>query len=151
MPNPYDSLPTYLTEEVSMLSAVAPAETTTTTQSPSATPPKVAVNTADIDGSPIFGLWTTAQSMGFPLASGFAPVSFPVVPGSAYVVCVTDSGSHTFSRWADGSTSPCVTISPTQDTGLTAYYDQGTSTTSSTSAVTLTTTTILGSVGHRRA
>ena len=98
--------------------------------------------------------------MGFPLASGFAPLSFPVVPGSAYVVCVTDSGSYVFSRWADGSTNPCVTISPTQDTALTAYYDQGksvtgTSTTSSTSAVTVATntatTTSLGSGGHRRA
>jgi len=130
MPNPYFALPTYLMEEVAMLSVVAPA-----TQSLSATPPKVTVNSSDAGGSPVSGVWTTAQSMGFPLASGYAPLSFPVVPGSTYVVCVADSGSYVFRHWADESTNTCVRISPTQDTALTAYYDPGASATAATPGV----------------
>jgi hypothetical protein len=154
MPNPYNSLPTYLKDEVAMLSLVPPSVTSTTTQSLSATPPKVTVDSADLGGNPISGLWSTAQSSGNPIAGGFTPFSFPIVPGSTYIVCVADFGSYVFSSWADGSTNPCVTISPTQDTALTASYDTGASGTRTTTATSTSTTTAaptrsIGSGGHR--
>jgi hypothetical protein len=76
------------------------------------------------------------------------------VPGSTYIVCVADFGSYVFRSWADGSTNPCVTISPTQDTALTASYDTGasgtrTTTATSASATIAAPTTSIGSGGHR--
>jgi hypothetical protein len=102
--------------------------TSTTTQSSSATPPKVTVDSADLGGNPISGLWSTAQSSGNPIAGGFTPFSFPIVPGSTYIVCVADFGSYVFSSWADGSTTRCVSVSPSRDTVLTAVYATGSAT-----------------------
>jgi spherulation-specific family 4 protein len=124
-PNPYGSLPSYFADEVAMLSVVPPAPTTTTTQSSSTKPPAMGVNSVDLVGSPIAGLWTTIQTKGGALASGFTPMSYPFVAGASYTVCIASYASYLFSNWANGNTSPCISVSPTQDTVLTAYYTTG--------------------------
>lgn len=143
LPNPYGSLPTYFTEEVAMLSAVAPATTSTVTSTaPSSNSHTVTVYSTDLSGNPISGLWTTIQSNGSVVASGFTPISFPATAGASYTVCVANYANYVFDHWADGNASPCITISPTQDTALTARYDTGApSTTTATTSKTTSSTT----------
>ncbi|HEV2389309.1 MAG TPA: spherulation-specific family 4 protein, partial [Nitrososphaerales archaeon] len=121
LPNPYATLPSYFTEEVAMLSAAAPAPATSTTTS---TAPlksyNITVYSTDLNGSPISGLWTTVESNGSLVASGFTPLSFPAALGASYKVCVANYSNYVFDHWADGSRSACVTISPARDTALTS-------------------------------
>jgi len=124
-PNPYGSLPSYFTDEVAMLSVVSPAPTTSTTQASSTKPPAMNVNSVDLGGNPISGLWTTIQSKGATLASGFTPMSYPFVAGASYTVCVSSYGAYVFGSWANGNVNACISVSPTQDTGLTAIYTTG--------------------------
>lgn len=150
LPNPYASLPTYFTEEVAMLNAVAPAPATSTSTSTAQLKSyTITVYSTDLNGSPISGLWTTVESNGSLIASGFTPISFPAVVGGTYTVCVANYSSYVFDHWADGSKSACLTISPTQDTALTALYNTGAASTTTTTSKT-TTSTISPSPGHRR-
>jgi hypothetical protein len=104
------------------------------------------VHSVDLGGSPIAGLWTDFQLSGLTIATGFTPTSQTVSSGASYTVCVSNYANYAFSHWPDGSTNPCVTISPTQDTALTASYDTGASGSSTTTAAP---TTSIGSGGHR--
>jgi spherulation-specific family 4 protein/List-Bact-rpt repeat protein len=116
LPNPYDTLPSYFTNLVATLNTASPPP-----QPPSTTIP-LTVNSVDLNGNPITGLWTTVQSNGTTLATGYTPFTYNASTGTKYTVTVANYGSYTFSHWEDGSTNSARTITPTQATTLTAYY-----------------------------
>jgi hypothetical protein len=83
------------------------------------------VQSSDLSGNSISGLWVELQSGGQTIATGFTPATFSVVTGSQYTVYVANYQNFVFNHWDDGSTSPYRAITPTQDTTLTAYYSTG--------------------------
>jgi Spherulation-specific family 4 len=52
-----------------------------------------------------------------------SPYNFNASEGWTYVVkAENSSGAYKFSRWSTGSSNPILTVTPTQDMNLTAYY-----------------------------
>ncbi len=93
MPNPYASLPSYLA------ALVADAQPTTST---------ISVQSVDLSGEPVTGLWTTIASGGVIVESGYTPLTFTGTTGTQYTVTVSNYGSYTFNHWQNGSTSPIL-------------------------------------------
>ena len=133
LPNPYDVLPTYFASEVAALNA--------TTQPPAQTV-SLTVQSVDMGGNPISGLWTVIKSAsGTVVDTGYTPLTYEATIGSQYTVTVDNYGSYYFNHWSSGSTSNSMTFTPTQATTLTAYYESpNTSTTTSTSSTGTTST-----------
>ena len=100
----------------------------TTGSCPSSTTFKVTVNSETTSGSAVSGLYVTVSQGGTTVATGFTPFTFTATSGIKYTITVSNYGSYTFSYWSTGSTSPSITISPTQAVTLVAYYTISTST-----------------------
>lgn len=86
------------------------------------TPITVTVDSFDLSGNEIPGLYTTVQLGGQVMASGFTPLSFQATPGSNYTVTVDNYENYNFDYWANGSASSSITIAPTSSMELQAYY-----------------------------
>ena len=84
----------------------------------------VSVNSVGLTGSPVSGLWTVVTNSGGSTTTGFTPVAYTATAGSTLTVTVGDYQNYVFDHWANGSTSRTITLSPTSDTVLTAYYRQ---------------------------
>ena len=68
------------------------------------------------------------------------------MPYARAVVCVSASyKANNFQHWGDGSTNPCKTVTPTSNILMTAVYAKGTSGSSGTSQLTITSQGATGS------
>jgi len=115
LPNPYNTLPPYLSSLVAALSSSAPS-----------TPPAqvtVTVNSADLSGNPLPGMPVMVTEDGGSIASGATPLSFGAAQGSNYTITTGNLGPNVFDHWSVGSTSASVTVTPAQATTLTAYFN----------------------------
>jgi hypothetical protein len=84
------------------------------------------VNSVDLSGDPVNGMWTVIRSSdGTILETGFTPLTFPGTSGTDYKVSIANYDGKIFQRWEDDSTSRMRTVSLTSDTALTATYDTG--------------------------
>lgn len=112
LPNPYEALPSYLATFMATLSAVD-----------SSTLVPITVDSVDMSGNPISGLWTTLQDgAGNIVATGFTPETFYALQGSQYQITVANYGNYTFNHWGDGSTNSTEDIVVSGPTTLVAYY-----------------------------
>ncbi len=82
----------------------------------------VTVDSFDTYGNQIPGLWTTIQSSGQVVASGYTPFSFQASTSSSYTVTIYSYGSYNFESWSTGSYSPSISITPTSSEELAAFY-----------------------------
>jgi hypothetical protein len=110
MPNPYSSLPSYFATLVSDLKAS------------SSTTSSLLVQSTDMNGKPIAGLWSTVSYNGNVVASGYTPLQFNGTTGAQYTVFVSNYGEYLFNHWENGNGSPSRTITLTQPMTLTASY-----------------------------
>ncbi|MDE1852379.1 MAG: spherulation-specific family 4 protein [Thaumarchaeota archaeon] len=114
----------------------------------------VAVNSFDLSGNTITGMWTTWNQNGAIITTGYTPASFTGATGGTYTVTVADYLSTVFCHWQDGATGSAATVSLGGNLVLNAYYSTtgscpstatttttSTSTTPSTSTTTSTTST----------
>jgi hypothetical protein len=88
-------------------------------------PNPVTLTVQSVDGasSPVAGLWTTIYSGTTLIKSGYTPLTYTANANAQYSVCVARYENYIFDHWDDGSTNSCRTITPAQDTVMTAYYD----------------------------
>jgi hypothetical protein len=114
MPNPYSSLPSYFASLVSDLKA--------TPSTPLSTASSLLIQSTDMSGNAVTGLWTTVSYNGNVVASGFTPLTFDGTTGAEYTVSVSNYGEYFFSHWENGNASPSRTITLTQSQTLTASY-----------------------------
>jgi spherulation-specific family 4 protein len=121
--NPYDVLPSYFTSEVATLSTLDGTASLT-------------VNSANLSGNVITGMWATWSQNGAQLSSGYTPTTFTGTNGGTYTVTVGNYGSTVFCYWQDGTTNSAKTLTLNGNAALTAYY----STNGSCSTMTTTTT-----------
>lgn len=93
----------------------APAEQTMST---------LTVESADMDGNPIEGMWVELWQDSVIIDEGFTPFSASVENGVTYQVSINDGTEEnsSFSHWEDGSTDPMRTITLAEDTTLTAFF-----------------------------
>ncbi len=111
LPNPFNSLPGYLDNLLSILDGInynVP----------------VTVNATTIYGKPLIGFWTVVTS-GQNSSSGFTPFTFSAIPGNNYTVTMSNFENYTLNHWNDGTNNNTVTITPTGNLTLTAYYGAG--------------------------
>ncbi|HZW85092.1 MAG TPA: spherulation-specific family 4 protein, partial [Nitrososphaerales archaeon] len=148
--NPYDVLPSYLTSELATLSSIDGTQSTTsstTSQSSTATTtklttsttttssttassttttsggvPTAAVNSVDLTGAALPGLWSTWNQGSNVLATGYTPVTFDGTSGGTYVAMVADYSNFVFCHWEDGSTTASRSVTFGPSVSLTAYY-----------------------------
>jgi Spherulation-specific family 4 len=107
--NPYVGLPSYFD---TLVQTVAESD-----------PVSLTIQAVAQTGSPIGGLWAVVQSdSGTVLASGYVPLDFRAVPGSNYVVTMSNYGNYLFDQWSNGNTSRSISVTPTQDSTITASY-----------------------------
>jgi hypothetical protein len=64
----------------------------------------------------------TIQSGSTVLATGYTPVTFNVTPGIQNTVTVANDQNHVFNHWANHSTNPTRTITPTGKTTMVAWF-----------------------------
>jgi hypothetical protein len=81
------------------------------------------VDSVDLSGNPIDGLWTVIQNGGNTVATGYTPLAYTATVNSTYTVSVSNYGSYTFSHWNTGATTSTITVTPTSNLTLTAYYN----------------------------
>ena len=86
-------------------------------------PVTLLVRSIDIADKPITGLWTTIYSGTTLVNSGFTPLTYTANANTQYTVCTSNYQNYVFDHWDDGSKNNCRTITPTQDTTLTSYYE----------------------------
>lgn len=85
----------------------------------------VTVNSVDMNGNAITGLYTTLSQSGSVISAGFTPVSFALTDGQTYAISVSNYGSNYFDHWQDtGDTSRSRTVTTSGSTfvTLTAVY-----------------------------
>ena len=82
----------------------------------------VNVQSISLSGAPIKGLWTTVQSNGKVVATGFTPFSFLGTAGDTYTVTVSNYDNYAFDHWDNWGTSPSRTFTLTQNIWYTALY-----------------------------
>lgn len=84
----------------------------------------ITVKTVSTTGKQITGLYTTiSNSAGQIVDTGYSPVTYTgAVKGQSYTVCVSNYDSYTFLHWANGSTDPCATRTPTSNIVMTATF-----------------------------
>jgi hypothetical protein len=100
--------------------------TTSTTTTSSASPGTLTVQSVDLNGNAIAGLYAVvSSSSGAVLQTGYTPLRFEGVVGAQYAVSVANYGSDVFNHWGSGSTSPIQTLTLGQSTVVTAYYATG--------------------------
>ena len=124
VPNPWDSLPSYFGDLVATVDA-ANSGTFVSPPPPEPLPGKtITVNSVNLKGAPIVGMWTTVAKDGVTVQTGYTPLSFNAQDGATYVITVANYRQHIFDHWDDGSTNSARTITATADMTLTAYYRQ---------------------------
>ncbi|TBR11042.1 MAG: hypothetical protein EPO62_02470 [Candidatus Nitrosotenuis sp.] len=119
--NPWDSVTPYFSDLAAALdTGIIP---------PPPPPPSptqtVTVQSTDLAGNTLTGLWTEISAVGILVGSGYTTFTYDAISGTQYQVCVADYGNNVFDHWDDGSTNSCRTITPTQATTLTASYQTG--------------------------
>jgi hypothetical protein len=96
---------------------------TSTTTTSSASPGTLTVQSADLKGNAIIGLYAVvSSSSGAVVQTGYTPLRFEGVAGAQYTVSVANYGSDVFNHWDSGSTSQVRTVTLGQATLVTAYY-----------------------------
>lgn len=82
------------------------------------------INSADLSGKPLKGMWTVIRLADGTIAkTGFTPLTFTADSGSNYKVSVANYDSKVFARWEDGTTSKTRIVNLSADTTITASYD----------------------------
>jgi len=109
LPNPFNALPGHLDDLVQTLDEQNENDTSVT------------VNASSVLGKPLTGFWTVV-TFGKNSSSGFTPFTFDTVPEINYTVTMSNFQNYTFDHWNDGTKSNSITISPTGNLTLTAYY-----------------------------
>jgi hypothetical protein len=143
--NPYDVLPSYFLSEVAALSSMdgsattsSSSTTTSTTKTTTSTTSTTSTTTAttstsnlksyltvqsvDLSGNPISGLWTTWNQGSTVLETGYTTVTFNGSDGQAYTVAMSNYNSYVFCHWSDGTTGASRTVTLNGDQTLTAVY-----------------------------
>jgi hypothetical protein len=110
MPNPYSSLPSYFATLVSDLKAS------------SSTTSSLLIQSTDMSGNAITGLWTTVSHNGNVVASGYTPLAFSGTTGEQYTIAVSNYGDYLFNHWDNGNGNQSRTLTLTQSMTLTASY-----------------------------
>ncbi|MBI5697542.1 MAG: hypothetical protein HZC29_03400, partial [Thaumarchaeota archaeon] len=82
----------------------------------------ISVESVNLAGTAITGLWTEISSGGTVVNSGYTPLTYTAVSNTEHTICVSNYQSYVFDHWSDGSTNNCKTVTTTQDTPLKAYY-----------------------------
>jgi hypothetical protein len=108
-PSPYATLSSYFSALMTTLAGLNPTKTIT-------------VDSFDLCGNQIPGLYATIESNGQLVDSGLTPFSFQAAPGNTYTVTIDSYGSYHFDFWATGSSSPSISITPTFSSELAAFY-----------------------------
>ena len=114
--NPWDSVTPYF-----MDLAAALDDGTTPPPNPTPTQP-LTVQSADLAGASVSGLWTEISTGGAVVNSGYTPLTYTATSNTQYTVCVSNYQNYVFDHWSDGSTNNCKTVTTTEDTNLKAYY-----------------------------
>ena len=135
--NPYDVLPSYFTSEVAAVSSIdgsgavsstsslppsSSSTTSTTTTSASSGAVSLAVDTVDLSGNPLSGLWATWSQGGSLLATGYTPATFAGTDGQTYSLTVANYSNYVFCSWEDGGTNSTREVTLSGDATLTAVY-----------------------------
>src|SRR5207245_463452 len=118
---------TYRVSAINSVGTSSPSNTASaTTSSNSTAQATLSVKSVDLSGNSFAGMWTTIQSGGTTVKTGYTPVTFTATTGTQYTVNDSNYQNYVFNHWDDGSTNAARTITPTQNTVLTAYYSTGT-------------------------
>ncbi|MCL5067249.1 MAG: hypothetical protein M1368_02705, partial [Thaumarchaeota archaeon] len=81
------------------------------------------IQSVDQNGASISGFYTVVQSAsGTVLDTGYTPLTYTATTGTQYLVTADSYGNYVFNHWSIGSTSQTITVTPSQSTTLTAYY-----------------------------
>jgi hypothetical protein len=112
LPSPYTSLASFFPSLVSSI---------VTLGLPSTEVP-VSVESVDMSGNPVPGMWAVMQSGGLTSQQGFTPSVFTANIGDLYSVSVGNFGNYVFDHWSDGSTGNTEMVDPSSPTTLIAYY-----------------------------
>jgi hypothetical protein len=80
------------------------------------------VKSSDLSGRSISGLWVVIETGGTTVTSDYSPLSFSANSGIQYTITVSSYGSYVFDHWSTGSTSPSITVTPSQAMTVIAYY-----------------------------
>jgi hypothetical protein len=106
----------------------------------------VSVQTTEPDGTPVVGIWTTVSDGTAIVASGYTPFMFVATRGVNYTIAVQNFSTYTFDTWSNGEKDQVISLTPSSDEALFAYFFNGTTgsginstTTASTSAAGSTT------------
>jgi hypothetical protein len=167
--NPYDVLPTYFTSEMSALSALDGVTTTTsstshsttsssttttststtktTTTTTSSSPNSISfltVDSVDLSGNPISGLWTTWNQGSKVLDTGYTPMAFKGTNGETYTATVANYKNYVFCHWSDGATGSARTVTLKSGQTITAVYSTTGSCPPPTAKITVRSLTLSG-------
>jgi hypothetical protein len=94
---------------------------------PSNTDIYINVNATTTNGTALSGVYTVIKQGAVVQVAKNTPLQFLATSGTTYTVRPSDyeifaSGSYTFDRWSDGTTSLTKTVTPTANVTLTALY-----------------------------
>jgi Fibronectin type III domain len=108
---------TYRVSAINSVGTSGPSNTAATTFA------ILTVNSQDMLGNQITGLWIELHSAnGDTIASGYTPINFDVVQGTQYTVYAANYLNYVFLHWDDGSMNHYRNIMPNANVTLTATY-----------------------------
>jgi hypothetical protein len=114
----------------------APSSSTSSTVNTTPSTYALTVNSMDMYGKAVNGLWTVISASGSTVKTGFTPLSFAGSAGTTYSVTVSDYSSTLFDHWQDnGSTVRAKSVTLNANTTITAVFRVPTVTISPTSGV----------------
>ncbi len=82
------------------------------------------IDSVDLEGKSISGLWTVIEKDGTTVSTGFTPMTFNGQPGP-YEVTVANYQNYAFDHWESGSTSSTREVTLGDEEKVTAYYSTG--------------------------
>lgn len=85
---------------------------------------KIKVVSVDMNGNTITGLWTELHKDNTIINTGYTTNTFTVSSDVSYVVAMADYQNYIFDHWENGNTNRFLTITPSQDITLIAYYQR---------------------------
>lgn len=83
------------------------------------------VESEDLVGDSITGLWTVVKKGGVTVKTGYTPLTYTAEAGSTYEVSVANYGNYEFDHWQGGGSGSTRQVTPNSDTTLTAVYSTG--------------------------